>query len=102
FDLPRRLSWRDLICFVEKNERGEVTGKVEHLGKVYYTFSEVTQHYIHTTAIDPSERGSKKLIFEASSEVMKQKFLQDISKDFSVELELLCLQKNSEGIPTIY
>jgi phosphopantetheinyl transferase (holo-ACP synthase) len=102
FQLPKRLSWRDLKCSLNDIFEGSASGLVTQAGQQYFTTSEISENYINTSCQDSAERSVKNVIFETSSEELKKKFLHRLSLQFSVPAKELEIQKNSEGIPMVF
>ena len=99
YDLPRQLNWLAQECEVLKLGSNAASGVVNISGSTYYTSSEITLEYVHTSAEKLQNTGVKNVIFEASSSAVKQHLIKLVSEYFGVAGTSLQLKKNSSGIP---
>lgn len=101
YHLPRKLTWQNFECFLTFTSEKKASGVVKSEDAEYYTASEASEEYIHTSAKASEIDRIKNGIFGTSSEEMKKILLDEISEEFEVEKQQLKLQKNSHGIPFI-
>lgn len=101
FDLPRKLNWHEFRCFLNSYSTIAASGVVKTGDSEYFTSSEISGKYIHTSAETSETRTAKNGIFETSSEEMKRLFLQKLSAALNFPEQELSLQKNFHGIPYV-
>ena len=99
FNLPPRLNWLAQECRLLKNTSGKASGKVEVDGNIYYTTSEITSAYIHTSAEKIPDAGVKNAIFKAASSEVREHLKKIISAYFKMDVRELQLKKNPHRMP---
>lgn len=99
YDLPPRLNWRLQECELQQYSSAGASGKVIIEDKEYYTTSEITSEFIHTSAENSREKRAEYAIFEAPSSEAKAALIKRVSDFFSLEPAQLQLQKDAFGMP---
>ena len=99
--LPRKINWQEFRCSLSYISEEAASGMVKTESDEYFTISEISKDYVHTSAETQATTTVKNGIFETSSAGMKQRFLQHISEAFQIPELQLQLQKNQHGIPYV-
>ena len=99
FNLPVRLNWLAQECKLRKFSLEHASGEVNINGNLYFTTSEITSEFIHTSAEKDKIQGAKKAIFETSSSEAKAALIKQVSEYFSLDPAQLQLQKDAFGMP---
>lgn len=99
FQLPRKLNWQSQHCFLKIVSEKEASGKVKIGETEYFTCSEISEAFIHTSAVKQKNRVVKKGIFEGPSRKTKERLLQEISFILSCDKADIILEKDVLGMP---
>lgn len=95
------LNWLRQKCNLISITPTSALGIVSINGEHYFTASEITSEYIHTTARKHENDHLKNMLFEGPSEAVKKLLLTKIADHFSLCTSRLSFQKNNNGIPFI-
>lgn len=98
-NLPRKLNWLMQECRLQKFSGNFAAGEVKINGYVYFTSSEITSEYIHTSAEKDKNSGVEKAVFEAPSTKAKQALIKKISSSLSLDWTELQINKDPFGMP---
>lgn len=98
FQLPRKLTWQSPRCSVKISSE-KASGTVKIGEAEYFTSSEISETYIHTSAVKEKNTVLKKGIFEGSSREIKGRLLQEISSMFPFDKAGIKLEKDVLGMP---
>ncbi len=99
FNLPPRLNWQIQECKLQDYSSTGASGKVFIEEKEYYTTSEITGAYIHTSAGKTGEIRTESIIFEAPASAAKAEVKRKVAESFSVSIEGIQLKKDRFGMP---
>ena len=100
-NLPRSLNWQDFHCALTSVSENTASGVVRKGKAEYFTTSEKSKDFVHTSAETSENRVVKNGIFETTSAEMKRLFLQNVSEVHNVQPQELQLLKDSCGIPYV-
>lgn len=101
FSLPRKLNWLDYNCCIFSSSCNNASGAVKVAKSNYLTSSEITEFFIHTSAGVRELSEVKIVVFEKSSEEMKQLLFEQLSQDQKLSKLHFEIQKNEQGVPVI-
>lgn len=98
---PPVLNWLRQKCRIISISESSSSGIVTINDKDYFTSSEITSEYIHTTARNHQMKPLKNVLFEGPSAAAREQLLKQVGFHFSVNPKELFLCKNSFGIPYV-
>ncbi len=99
YNLPRRLNWLSHKCELYEITLKTALGTVKIEDQLYYTTSEITPDFLHTSAKLSQNSGVKNVIFEAPSSEAKKELIKKVAGHYGKGLEELELKKVTSGIP---
>jgi phosphopantetheinyl transferase len=98
-NLAPRLNWLAQKCELTEFTSTSAFGRVKVENSAYFTSSEITSGFVHTSAEKNRGSGVKNAIFEASPSEVKAQLKQLVSEGFEMKPEQLQLKKDRFGMP---
>lgn len=102
YQLPRQLNWQDQQCNIVSCNLTQTRGLVKIKETTYCTITTISSEYIHTTATKNPDLVIDTFCKSDTGALIKNMLLNLVSEPLNRPVRSLYLEKNLDGIPSVY